>query len=119
MSYQVPMFQDPETGELMPEAVLKMTAGRFHNEGGKFGFDGIEVSVYKDVDSSKVNRSRIKLDASQLLALAPPTKNEKDEDVPPVTSLSDEALGRIKDAMLGQLYVEYGALGVFAEATKV
>lgn len=119
MSYQVPMFQDPETGELLPNAVLKMTAGRFHNDAGRFGFDGIEVSVYKDLASSKTKPSRLKMDASSLLALAPPGVDKEGNPVPAGTVLDEAALGRIKAAMLAALYTEYANLGVFAEAEVV
>lgn len=119
MSFQVPQFIDPETGEDLPNAVLKMTAGRFHNSGGKFGFDGIEVSVYRDLAASKTRPSRLRMDASSLLALAPPTVDAQGNAVPPQTVLDDAALGRIKVAMLNALYKEYANLGVFAEATEV
>lgn len=115
MSFQLPMFVDPETGEEMPDAVVKMTAFRGHNEKGVFAFDGIEVSVYRDVDSSKSRPSRLKFDISQLLSMAPPDAEGKAPD----TALNEEALGRVKGAMLKALYAEYGAMGLFADAKEV
>ena len=115
MSFQVPMFIDPETGEEMPNAVVKMTAFRGHNEKGVFAFDGIEVSVYSSLATSKTKNSRLKFDISQLLSMAPPDAEGKAPD----TSLNEEALGRVKGAMLKALYAEYGAMGLFADAKEV
>ena len=115
MSFQLPMFIDPETGEEMPGAVVKMTAFRGHNEKGVFAFDGIEVSVYKDLAASKSKNSRMKFDISTLLTMAPPDAEGKAPD----TALNEEALGRVKGAMLAALYAEYGKLGLFADAKEV
>lgn len=115
MSFQLPMFIDPETGGEMPNAVVKMTAFRGHNEKGVFAFDGIEVSVYSSVENSKSKNSRLKFDISQLLAMAPPDAEGK----APVTTLDSEALGRVKGAMLKALYEEYGSMGLFTDAKQV
>jgi len=109
------MFVDPETGEEMPDAVVKMTAFRGHNEKGVFAFDGIEVSVYKDLKSSKSRPSRMKFDISTLLSMAPPDAEGKAPD----TALNEEALGRVKGAMLKALYAEYSAIGILKDATEV
>lgn len=118
MSWQID-FQDPVTDKPMPGAVAKMTAGRFHDDESGFGWDGIEVTMFDDVASSHGSKSRIKFDISELLAMAPPEKDEDGKDVPATTTLSQEAKDRVKDAMKAQLYTEYSAIGILKNATKV
>lgn len=113
MSYQVPYFPDPLTGEIIPDAVVKDTIIRITNVQGRKTFD-CEISIFRDLESSQTRESRVKLSLAEICALAPSNA----EDGSPAV-LSPEAIARIHAAAVGQAYREFGALGVLRDAKEV
>ena len=117
MSYQLPFFPDNLTGEVIPQAILKLLVGRVANERGLKSLD-LAIGIFADVAKSRAYEPRRRFTLDELFSLASVDEEGKprlDKDGNPVRlGLSQEAIARIHASAAEQCYQEIAA--VFAEA---